>query len=92
MSTRQPQLVLLTDAEWQAVAALLPPANGGGRRRDTDLRAVINGILYKQQQRCPWRKLPAAYPPWQTVRYYYDRWQQAGVWLRIATTLRRVRT
>ncbi|MET0415274.1 MAG: transposase [Actinoplanes sp.] len=28
---------------------------------------------------CPWRYLPADLPPWQTVYWYFARWEEAGV-------------
>lgn len=68
-----------------------PTLARGGRRRDTDLHEVVSAILYKQQQGCPWRALPAMYPPWPTVRHYYDQWRRSGVWPRVVTTLRQVR-
>jgi hypothetical protein len=36
----------LTDAEWSLVAPLIPPAKRGGRKRDVDLREVVNGVMY----------------------------------------------
>src|SRR5512135_731683 len=36
----------LTDAEWEIVAPLIPPAKRGGRQREVDLRAVVTGLLY----------------------------------------------
>lgn len=35
----------MTDREWELVAPFVPPAKRGGRRRTTDMRAVINAIL-----------------------------------------------
>ena len=57
----------LTDAEWAWIEPFLPPEVGGGRHRDTELRAVVNGILYLLRSGCSWRMLPKDYPPWQTV-------------------------
>jgi transposase len=31
--------------------------------------------------------LPKAYPKWQTVRYYFDKWNEEGVWSEINTVL-----
>lgn len=28
---------------------------------------------------CPWRYLPTGLPPWQTVYWYFQQWEQAGV-------------
>jgi hypothetical protein len=36
----------LTDDEWSQVAPLIPPAKRGGRRREVDVREVLNGIMY----------------------------------------------
>ena len=35
----------LTDAEWAQVAPLIPRARGGGRRREVDERALMNGMM-----------------------------------------------
>ena len=36
----------LTDAEWAVLAPLLPAARSGGRPRTTDMREVMNALLY----------------------------------------------
>ncbi len=36
----------LSDREWALIAPLLPPARRLGRPRKTDLREVVNAILY----------------------------------------------
>ena len=70
----------LTDAEWAVVAPLLPPARPGGRPRTTDLREVVNAILYLASSGCQWRMLPKDFPPLSTVqRYFYD-WRNIGLW------------
>lgn len=35
----------LTDAEWALIAPLTPPAKRGGRKREVDVREVLNGLL-----------------------------------------------
>ncbi|MEZ5932126.1 MAG: IS5 family transposase [Alphaproteobacteria bacterium] len=62
--------------------AYLPPARHGGRRRTTDLREVLNAILYLVRTGCQWRLLPKDFPPWSTVYGYFRRWQE-GIWHRI---------
>jgi putative transposase len=79
----------LTNAEWQWIQDLLPPEVGGGRHRDTDLRAVVNGILYLLRSGCSWRMLPKDYPPWQTVYEYFRQWRQDGTLMRMHDALRR---
>jgi len=65
----------LTDAEWSLVAPLLPPAKSGGRKRTTELREVMNGILYIASSGCPWRMIPKDFPPMTTVQGYFYAWR-----------------
>jgi transposase len=78
----------LTDAEWESVQGVMPPPKTGGRHRDTDLRAVVNAILYAQQSGCAWRALPQGYPPPTTVYEYYSRWQRDGTLAKIHSMLK----
>ena len=57
----------LTDAAWALVAPMLPAARPGGRPRTTDVRAVLNAILYLLRIGCQWRLLPREFPRWGTV-------------------------
>ncbi|WP_420892869.1 transposase, partial [Pseudomonas mediterranea] len=45
----------LTDAEWALVEPLIPPAKRGGRRREVNVREVVNGLLYVLSTGCQWR-------------------------------------
>jgi putative transposase len=63
----------LTDAEWAAIAPLLPRSAATGRRRSTDLREVLNAIRYLVRSGCEWRMLPVHFPPWQTVYWWFRR-------------------
>jgi len=79
----------LTDAEWAWIEELLPPEVGGGRHRDTDMRAVVNAILYLLRSGCSWRMLPKDFPPRTTVYEYFSRWRQDGTLTRLHDALRR---
>ena len=35
----------LTDEEWSLVKAAIPPAKRGGRKRKTDDRELVNGVM-----------------------------------------------
>ena len=70
----------LTDAEWGLIAPLLPPARRGGRPRTTDLREVVNAILYLASSGCQWRMLPKDFPPLSTVQSYFYAWRDMGLW------------
>jgi len=77
----------LTDAQWAAIAELVPAALPGGRPRRASPREIINAILYMLRGGQAWRLLPHDVPPWQTVYYYLRRWQAEGVWERIHQAL-----
>jgi putative transposase len=77
----------LSDAAWALVAPLLPPARPGGRPRTTDLRAVVDAILYLLRTGCQWRLLPRDFPPWSTVHHYFRTWRNTGVWVRLHRAL-----
>lgn len=69
----------LTDGEWALIAPFLPPAKSGGRRRSTDLRKVMNAILYLATSGCQWRMLPKDFPPLSTVQGYFYDWRNMGL-------------
>ena len=70
----------VSDAAWALLAPLLPAAPPGGRPRTTDIRAVINAILYLLRTGCQWRLLPREFPAWGTVYHYFRMWKNSGVW------------
>ena len=70
----------MTDREWALIEPFMPPARRHGRPRTTDLREVVNAVLYIATSGCQWRMLPREFPPVSTVqRYFYD-WRDSGLW------------
>src|SRR3954447_482752 len=69
----------LTDEEWALVEPLLPPPGEGGRPEKHPRREVGDAILYVVRAGCSWRQLPADFPPWQTVYWYFARWEEQKV-------------
>ena len=53
----------LTDAEWALVEPMIPPAKRGGRRREVNVREVLNAIFYVLSTGCQWQALPKDLPP-----------------------------
>ena len=78
----------LTDAQWEILQKVLPPAPGGGRPRKTDLREVLNALLYVMRTGCAWHLLPHDFPPPGTVYDYFSRWRRDGTIARIHDALR----
>ncbi len=73
----------LRDEEWALIAPLIPPAKRGGRRREVDVREVMNGVLYVLETGCQWRALPKDLPPKSTVHDYLMLWDWDGTLERI---------
>src|SRR4051794_7761473 len=78
MSARYPSD--MTDQEWAVIAPLLPPPKAGGRPRKTDLRAVMDAILYIASGGCQWRRLPKDFPPRSTGQGYFYGGGDTGLW------------
>src|SRR5918997_3078480 len=82
----------VTDAQWALVEPLIP-TYPGGRPRTTDLRDVVDAVLYLLRTGCQWRYLPKDFPPKSTVWRYFDEWRHNGTLDTIHDLLRRkVRT
>ena len=77
----------LTDEEWSHIEPLIPPAKRGGRKREVDLREIVNGIMYVLSTGCQWRYVPKDLPPKSTLHDYLDLWNYDGTLQRIHHTL-----
>jgi transposase len=77
-----------SDEQWALIEPLLPPVNTGGRPEKHPRRAIVDAILYVVRTGCAWRQLPADFPPWQTVYWYFNRWEQDKVTEKILPVVR----
>jgi transposase len=77
----------LTDAEWDRVKPHIPPECRAGRHRSTDMREVVNAILYIDWAGCQWAALPREFPPSSTVYEYFAAWSFNGTFDRILFAL-----
>jgi len=73
----------MTDGEWALVEPFMPKRRRVGRPRTSDLRAVVNAMLYLASSGIQWRALPKDFPPVSTVRGYFYTWAKDGTWLKI---------
>jgi transposase len=48
----------------------------------------VDAILYVVRTSCSWRQLPADFPPWQMVYWYFTRWEEDKVTDRMLEVLR----
>ena len=86
--TRKPYKTDVTDAQWALVEGLIPPAVPKPGCEPTDLREILNTLLYQNRTSCQWDMLPHDLCPKSTTYDYYQAWQDQGVWERIVDTLR----
>ena len=61
----------------------IPPAKRGGRRREVNVREVLNAIFYVLSTGCQWKALPKDLPPKSTAHYYFMLWDWDGTLERI---------
>ncbi len=73
----------LPDSQWQVMCCLLPVQ----RKRQLCVRRVVDAVFYLCRTGCQWRKLPAEYPPWTAVYYYFYRWQRTGLCQQLNTVI-----
>jgi transposase len=80
----------LTDAQWAALAPLIPAAPVQGRPPKWEKRQLIDGIRWRIRIGAPWRDVPAEYAPWPTIYGLFRRWQRDGTWDTILSALQTV--
>ena len=76
----------LSDPEWAMIEPRLPQRNRLGRPPKTELRRVVNALLYMVRTGCQWRQLPREFPPYTTGQHYFDAWRDSGVLQRIISS------
>ncbi len=60
----------LTDSQWQVISKYIHYQ----RESKHAYRRIVEAINYICKNGCVWRDLPIDFPPWQTVYYYFRRW------------------
>ncbi|MBO9616839.1 MAG: IS5 family transposase [Dyadobacter sp.] len=60
------------------------------RKRQHDLRQIVNAILWLLRSGCQWRNLTDHWPHWQAVYYYFDRWKTDGTFEKINWVLNKL--
>ena len=85
------RLVLLSDEQWARMEPLLPPARRTGGRNAKPHRPMIEGMLWILRTGAPWRDLPSAYGPWQSVYTRFSRWSAKRVLAGLLESLSRDR-
>jgi transposase len=79
----------LSDAQWERIAPLIPPAKPGGSPGRVDMREVLNGIFYVTREGVSWRAMPHDLPYFGVCYWYHRRFQEDGTWEAINDVLRK---
>ena len=83
----------ITNSQWELIQHLLPKSkSGAGKsgRPSSDIRQVLNGILYLNKTGCQWRMIPKNFGNWNTIYYYFKRWREDGIWNEIMQSLNKM--
>ncbi|HJL19200.1 MAG TPA: transposase [Sandaracinaceae bacterium LLY-WYZ-13_1] len=67
------RLLRLRDDPWARIEPLLPPQLQTGGRPAKPHRPVVEAMIWLLRTGAPWRDLPAAYGPWQSVYTRFSR-------------------
>lgn len=78
----------MTDDQWEIVRRFIPAAKAGGRPRSVDMRRALDAMFHILRAGCAWRMPPKDYPPWETVYYYFRRFDKDGTWDAVHSALR----
>ena len=79
---------MLSDQTWSVIAPFFErPKNTRGRPQ-TDTRNLVEAALWILRTGAPWRDLPDAFGPWQTVYHHFSRWEREGTIDRAFAALR----
>ena len=76
---------MLTDAEWAACRAVLPPPAKTGPKSDP--RAVVTALRHRWATGCPWRELPASLGNWSTLYTTARLWMTDGTYRTLRSIL-----
>ena len=78
---------MLSDAQWELIAPMLPTRTGRAGRPFADARTMVEAIIYRYRCGIAWRDLPEVYGPWQTVWTWHRRLAEKGTWDTVLATL-----
>ena len=72
--------LVLDDAQWERLSGLVSGRPGQPGSSGRDNRLFVEAVLWLVRTGAPWRDLPEAFGPWNSVWRRFSRWAAAGVW------------
>lgn len=85
------RLVRLTAEQWAKIEPVVPRPTKKGGRPPKPHRPMVEAMLWVLRTGAPWRDLPSAYGPWESVYTRFSRWSESGVLARLFEALARER-
>lgn len=77
----------LTTTQWRIIKPLFPKEKRGAHFVKHSKRKLIDAVLYMEKTGCQWRQLPHDFPKWSTVKSFYYRAVESGLWERLRVLL-----
>ncbi len=78
---------VLSDAQWERIAPLLPGKKGDPGRTAADNRLFLEAVFWIARTGAPWRDLHKEFGCWNSVFQRFRRWAQKGVFERLFESL-----
>ena len=69
----------LTDSQWEIIEKFFPVGNKSAIHK----RSLVEAVLYLVDNGCKWRALPHDYPKWSTVKSFFYRAVENGIWEKV---------
>src|ERR1017187_2455800 len=79
--------LVLTDAQWSAMAPHCLGKQGDPGQTGGDARLFLEAVLWIARTGSPWRDLPAGFGQWNSVFKRFRRWVERGAFERIFAAL-----
>ena len=79
--------LILRDDQFRRIEAMLPGKASDVGVTAKDNRLFVEAVLWVARTGSPWRDLPRAFGPWNSVYKRFSRWSDHGVWHRVFAEL-----
>jgi transposase len=78
---------LLSDAQFEKIAPILPGKNSDPGRTAANNRLFVEAVLWIVRTGAPWRDLPVCFGCWNSAFRRFRRWSRKGVFEKIFNVL-----
>ena len=77
----------LTATQWNIIKPLFKSENHGVHFKEHSKRKLIDAVFYMEKTGYQWRQLPHEFPKWSTVKSFYYRAKESGLWEKLCALL-----